>query len=86
MYQAGFLGSLKLRKVKTEFTHHNKLQTFINLCIYDTENIYYMILLIYSTIYVLSVKFQYIIHMEVSSRQLEIGLGGLRAEATYLGP
>lgn len=49
------------------------------------ENMYCMILLIFSTIYVLSLKFQYIIHMEVSRRQLEMGLGSLRAEAAYLG-
>lgn len=41
--KAGFLGSLRLRKVKNEFTCNNKLQTFIKLYIYDPENMYYMI-------------------------------------------
>lgn len=85
MYQAGLLGNLKLRKVKNEFTCNDKVQISINLYIYDIENTYCMILLIFSTIYVLSLKFQYIICMEVSSRQLEMGLGSLRAESAYLG-
>lgn len=85
MYQAGLLGNLKLRKVKNEFTCNNKLQISINLYICDIENMYYMSLIIFSTIYVFSLKFQYIIHMEVSRRQLEMGLGSLRAEAAYLG-
>lgn len=85
MYQAGLLGNLKLRKVKNKFTCNNKLQISINLYTYDIEDMYCMILFIFSTVYVLSLKFQHIIHMEVSSRQLKIGLGSLRAEAAYLG-
>lgn len=85
MYQAGLLGNLKLRKVKNEFTCNDKVQISINLYIYDIENMYCMIFLIFSTIYVLSLKFQYIICMEVSSRQLEMGPGCLRAESAYLG-
>lgn len=84
MYQARLLGNLKLRKVKNEFTCNDKVQISIKLYTYDIENMYCMILLIFSTIYVLSLKFQYIICMEVSSRQLEMGLS-LRAEAAYLG-